>query len=111
VYPKCPLLYVLDTSSLPTSRETLGTFANDTAIFATHEAPMIAAINLQEHLHLIKKLLEKYKIRVNESKSSRIMFTLQKGLCPAVTISQTIIPQTEVVKYLGLHFYCRLNSN
>jgi len=70
---------------------------------------MIASINLQEHLHIIKKLLEEYKIRVNESKSSRITFTLQKGLWPPVNNNQTIEPQTEVVKYLGLHFDCRLN--
>jgi hypothetical protein len=37
------------------------------------------------------------------------MFTLRKGHCPAVNINQTIIPQTEVVIYLGLHFDCRLN--
>jgi len=105
-----PLLYVLYTSDLPTSRETtLGTFADDTAIFATHEDPMIASVNLQEHLHIIEKWLKKWKIKVNESKSSHITFTLQKGHCPAVNINQTIIPQTEVVKYLGLHFDCRLN--
>jgi len=34
---------------------------------------------------------------------------LRKGHCPAVTINQTVIPQTELVKYLGLHFDCRLN--
>ena len=33
----------------------------------------------------------------------------QKGHCPAVNINQTIIPQTEVAKYLGLHFDCGLN--
>ena len=32
-----------------------------------------------------------------------------KGHCPAVTFNQTIIPQTEVVKYFGLHFDRRLN--
>jgi uncharacterized membrane protein YobD (UPF0266 family) len=49
------LLYVLYTSDLPTTRETtLGTFADDTAIFATHEDPMITSLNLQEHLHIIK---------------------------------------------------------
>ena len=101
-----PLLYVLYTSDLPTSRETLGTFVDDTAIFATHEVPMIASLNLQEHLHIIKKLLKERKIKVNESKSSHITFTLPKGLCLAVNINQTIIPQTEVVKYLGLHFVC-----
>jgi hypothetical protein len=37
------------------------------------------------------------------------MFTVRKSHCPAVNIDQTIIPQTVVVKYLGLHFDCRLN--
>ena len=38
-----PLLYVQYTSDLQTSIEiTLGTFADDTAIFATHEDPVIA---------------------------------------------------------------------
>jgi hypothetical protein len=37
------------------------------------------------------------------------MFTLQKGHCPAGSINLTIISQTEAVKYLGLHFNCRLN--
>jgi len=105
-----PLLYVLYTSDLPASRETtLGTFADNTAIFATHKDPTIASLNLQEHLHIIEKWLQKWKIKVNESKSSHITFTPRKGHCPAVNINQTIIPQTEVVKYLGLHFDCRLN--
>jgi len=105
-----PLLYVLYTSDLRISRETtLGTFTDDAAIFATHEDSTIVSLNLQEHLHIIEKWLKKWKIKVNESKSSHIMFTLRKGHCPAVNVNQTIIPQTEAVKYLGLHFDCRLN--
>ena len=92
----------------PTCRETtLGIYADDTAIFATHEDPTIVSLNLQEHLNTIEKWLKKWKIKVNESKSSQIMFTLLKGHCPAININQTIIPKTEAVKYLGQHFYCR----
>jgi hypothetical protein len=54
-------------------------------------------------------MAKKWKIKVNESKSSHITFTLQKGHCPAVNINQTIIPETEAVKYLALHFDCGLN--
>jgi hypothetical protein len=32
------------------------------------------------------------------------MFTLRRGHCPAVFINQTVVPQAEAVKYLGLHF-------
>jgi hypothetical protein len=104
------LLYVLYTSDLPTARETtLGIFADDTAIFATHEDPMIASLNLHDHLHIIEKWLKKWKIKVNESKSLHISFTLRKGHCTAFNINQTLIPQTEAVKYLGPHFDCRLN--
>jgi hypothetical protein len=49
-----PLLYTLYTYDLPTTRKTtIGTFADDTAIFATHETPATASSHLQEHLSLI----------------------------------------------------------
>ena len=43
-------------------------------------------------------------MKVNETKSTNITFTLRKGQCPPVCINQTVIPQDETVKYLGLHF-------
>jgi len=105
-----PLLHVVYTSDLPTSRETtVGTFADHTAIFATHKDPTIAPLNLQEHLHSIEKWLKKWKIKVSKSKSLHITFTLRKGHCPAININQTIITQTEAVNYLGLRFDCGLN--
>jgi len=43
-----PLLYVLYTSDLPTFRETtLDTFADDIAIFSTHEDNKLPSLNLQ----------------------------------------------------------------
>ena len=105
-----PILYTLYTPDLATSRgTTLGTFADDTAIFATQTDTTISSRNLQEHLHSNEKWLRKWKIKVNESKSTHITFTVRKGLCPPVSINQTIIPQTESVKHLGLHLVCRLN--
>jgi hypothetical protein len=62
----------------------------------------IASLNLQEHISSNEKWLQKWKIKVNESKSLHITLTLRKGHCPAVNINQIIIPQTETVKYLGL---------
>ena len=87
----------------------MGTFADDTAIFATHADPTTASRNLQEHLLTIKNWLQKWKIKVNETKSSHITFTLRKGNCSAIRINQTILPQVESVKYLGLHFDRRQN--
>jgi hypothetical protein len=108
-YWPSPLCPVYSISDLQTSRgTTLGTFADDTEIFATHEDPTLASLNLQEHISSIEKWLQKWKIKVNESKSSHITFTLRTGHSPAVSINQTIIPQAETVKYLCLQFDRRI---
>jgi len=54
-------------------------------------------------------MAKKLKITVNEYKSSYIKLTLRIGHCPAVNTNQTIIPQTESVQYLRIHFDCSLN--
>lgn len=105
-----PILYLLYTSDIPTaSTTTLSTFADDTAVIATHEDPEIAVSRLQAHLNSIETWLSRWKIKVNESKSTYVVFTLRRQLCPQVTFNQTIIPQQEVVKYLGMHFDSKLN--
>jgi len=105
-----PHLYNLYTSDLlTTTRKTiLSTFADDTAIFATHSDSATAFLNIQDHLHNIEKWFQKWKMKVNETKSTHITFTLRKGQSPPVCINQTAIPQVETVKYLGLHFDRRL---
>jgi hypothetical protein len=45
---------------------------------------------------------------INGTKSTHITFTLRRGHCPPVYINQTVVPQAEMVKYLGLHFDKRL---
>jgi len=77
----------------------------------THSDPTTASLNLQDHLYKIEKWLRKWKMKVNETKSSHIMFTLRKGQCPPVCISQTVILLVETIKYLGLHFYRRFTWN
>jgi len=79
----------------------MGTFADDTAIFAIHAGPTTASRNLQEHLNTVENWLKKCKIKVNETKSSHKNFTHKKGNCPAISINQTLLPQVESVKYLG----------
>jgi hypothetical protein len=100
-----PLLYTLYTADILQSDTTiLSTFADDTAIFTTHQDPTLASVNLQDHLHLIENWTQKWRLKINETKSSHIKFTLQRGQCPPVYIKQTVVPQAETVKYLGLHF-------
>ena len=104
-----PLLYTLYTADLPQSDKTiLSTFAEDTAIFTTNPDRTQTSANLQERLLEITNWMRKWKLKINESKSSHITFSLRRGKCPPVNINQTDVPQVESVKYLGIHFDRRL---
>jgi hypothetical protein len=100
-----PLLYTLYIYVLPTTKKTtIRTFADDTAIFAIHDNPVTASSHLQEDLSLIEAWLNKWKIKVNESKFTQTTFTLRKGSCPPVQINHINIPLKNQVQYLGLTF-------
>lgn len=104
-----PILYLLYTADLPTSRNTeLATYADDTAIMASHHDPRMASHRLQNHLNKIENWLSLWRIKVNHNKSIHITFTLRKETCPVVTLNQISLPQKTEVKYLGLHLDRRL---
>jgi hypothetical protein len=78
-----PLLYTLYTADLPQSDKTiLSTFVDDTTIFTTNSDPTQTSANLQEHLLEINNWTRKWKLKINGSKSSHIMFSLRRGQCP-----------------------------
>jgi hypothetical protein len=52
---------------------------------------------------------KKWKIKINESKSTQITFSLKKGLCPPMSINNEIIPESSSVRYLGIHLDKTLN--
>lgn len=105
-----PVLYLLYTADLPTSlRVTTATYADDTAILATHKNPILASQRLQESLTLIQRWLKKWRIKANETKSTHVTFTTRKETCPPVTLNDRKIPQADEVKYLGLYLDRKLN--
>lgn len=78
-----PLLYLLYTSDIPTTPETnIGTFADDTVIMSKHNVPQIATSKLQDHLELIQTWLQKWRIKVNETKSTYVTYMLRRSECP-----------------------------
>lgn len=104
-----PILYLLFTADLPLSRHTvIATFADDTAILSSHNDKHIATYHLQNHIQCIESWLQKWKIKVNESKSVHVTFTLRRENCPPVTINSKQIAQANDVKYLGIHLDRRL---
>jgi hypothetical protein len=51
----------------------------------------------------------KWKVKINNEKSSHIIFTLKKGIIPPLYLSNKVIPTVTSVKYLGLILNKRLN--
>lgn len=99
-----PFLYLLFTSDLPTTPiTTIGTFADDTIILAKHNDVNTASSLVQSHLNLLEVWLNKWKITVNETKSSHVTFTLRREQCPPIYLNNIEIPQSTSMKYLGLH--------
>jgi len=68
-----------------------------------HYDPQIATTRVQEHLNLIQKWLQDWRINVNETKSTQVIYTLRRSDCPHVYLNNTEIPRENAAKYLGLH--------
>jgi hypothetical protein len=76
------LLYAIYTADIPQSNtKILSTFADNTAI-STHPDPTLASTNLQDHLRTIENWTRKWRLKINETKTSHITFTLRRGHCP-----------------------------
>lgn len=99
-----PILYLLYTADLPTKPNIItATFADDTAVLASHKEPHMASQQLQSHLNSIQDWLVKWRIKANETKSVHITFTNKRGTCPPVTLNNLQIPQRDEAKYLGMY--------
>jgi hypothetical protein len=95
-------LYLMYTAALPTTDNiTIATFADDTALLAIDSDLALASQKLQQHLDL-QEWFDKWKIKINQTKSSQITFTTKRTNCP-VTINNIQIPIQTEVKYLGLY--------
>jgi hypothetical protein len=90
------------------TRNYISNLADDTAVIATDNDPAIASSKLQTSLLTIQNWLAKWRMKANGSKSTHITFTTRRGTCPPVHINNVQPPQTEDVKYLGLHLDRRL---
>jgi hypothetical protein len=101
-----PLLYLVFTADLPTTDHT--TFADDTGLLATHSDPLVASQHLQTHLDLLQEWFDRWRIKINQVKSSHVSFTTTRAVCPSVTMNDVQLPVRTNVKYLGLHLDQRL---
>jgi hypothetical protein len=74
------------------------------AILATHEDPAVASMKLQATINGIHDWAKKWRIKVNQIKSTHITrtFTLRNQTCPTVHMDNVDLPQKNEVKYLGI---------
>ena len=86
----------------------MATFADDIAILASHVDPISASRNLQIHLRNLQTWFRKWRLKVNETKSVHVTFTLKRDVYPPVTRNGVTMPQADDTKYLGMHLNKRL---
>ena len=102
-----PVLYTIYTSDMPV---TVATYADVTALIANNDCPTEASNVIQNYLNSIAKYGLKYGIHicVNPNISVQITFALRKGDCPSIFRKGEQIPNSNCVKYLGIHLDRRL---
>lgn len=99
-----PTLYNLYTADLPQSNYTnLATFADDTAITSSSSDILSSTENLQEHLLKLQEWYNIWRIKINETKSTHITFTLRPKNIPPLFLNNQALPLDDSVKYLGVH--------
>jgi len=104
-----PTLYNLYSADQPTTPYTsVADFADDKIIYSTHKDPIIAGMNLQNHLDLISSWYDKWKIKINHEKSTHLTFKLKRGTVPPINLNNQNIPKSSSSRYLGLFLDQRL---
>jgi len=104
-----PVRYLLYMADLPTTNGVLtATFADDTALLAAHKNHTTASKILQEVIDTIQHWIKKWRIKLNEAKSTHVTFTTCRDTCPSIVINGQPIPQADVAKYLDKYLDRRL---
>jgi len=70
---------------------------------------MTASTRLQHHINLLEAWATKWKIKINETNSTHVTFTLRKNQFPPIFFNNILIPESPPVRYLGMHMDKKLN--
>jgi hypothetical protein len=100
-----PFLFNLFIHDIPTPKHCqLAQYADDTAIFTTSYRLDTISRRLQSSLTLLTKYYDRWKLKLNESKTEAILFTNKRSTCYTnpIIINNKAIPWAPQVKYLGL---------
>lgn len=104
-----PVLYLLYTHDIPqTNGTTIATFADDTTVLAVEENIVEATNKLQHAINKISTWTEKWRIKLNETKSVHVNFTNRKTHHIPIKIGSNRLPHSNSAKYLGMTLDAKL---
>lgn len=111
-----PVLFLFYIHDLPRHPYTnLTIFADDTSIRSTHARADVATRHLQEHLDLLARFYDKWRIKINATKSENVLFTRRRRFTSdepsQLRLNGSIIQRKSQVKYLGVTFQKNLRFN
>lgn len=107
-----PVLYLLFTADIPLDKNVMmATFADDTAILATDKSVNQTVNNLQTAMNKIHNWTQRWRIKLNETKSTHINFTYKNVVSLQIYIDEHAIPITNTAKYLGMTLDVKLKWN
>ena len=106
----CPILYLIYTSDIPVLNNVkVATFADDTVLLATGKNINESTSKLQEANNSISNWCNIWNIKLDETKSVHVNFTLKNIFSqPHVTLNNIIVPLDNKAKYLGMTLDAKL---
>jgi hypothetical protein len=102
-----PVLFSLYANDMPppSHHVELALYADDTAIIATSRKPILLVSYLESYLNDLQRWLSEWRIAINVSKSTAIIFTLAGRrfiqLRPAILFGE-LIEWVDTARYLGI---------
>jgi len=106
-----PTLYLIYTNDIPVlARASVALFADDTMFYTSNHSPNIARIKLERQLRAASDWFEKWRLRINATKTIAILFSRkQTKHLPHISINNTHISWSTHFKYLGVTIGRTLN--
>lgn len=100
-----PILFNIYMSDLPTPDHVqLAAYADDVMVFATNRSPKLIRNRLNTALEIISNWYQKWKIKINSTKTKAILFNknIRNPTIGPIFIENQPIQWTESAKYLGI---------
>ncbi|KAL4143386.1 hypothetical protein QTP88_005723 [Uroleucon formosanum] len=108
-----PILFNLYISDFPTTTNTeIALYADDSVIYSSSDKIENVIVNIQSHLVVIQIWAQKWKIVLNPTKSTAVIFSLRRPTnYNSLKINGHNIPWSQNIKYLGVILDKKLTWN